>query len=372
MKLLFVTAQWDPRDIDSGSGVEYQVYAALKDRIDEIRVAGPFDRQLTFFEKVIRKVDNLLFKKRLIKFYPSYFKHSNRIVQELIKDFQPDVIFSKVSIPLVNVDIPVPLVYMCDSTVKWVKDNWPHFSKIGFAIMERWERKVLKKAAHIITYSEANAKVLINYYHKPENQVTVHPIPAAFPRELSKYQEKTLSDGDVVNLLLVGKDYHIKGVDIAIEATRILNEQGIPSKLRVVGQDGVDSETVRYMGLYSKRDPEELNAYIENYKWAHFNIFPSRFDAAGIVPSEAAAFGLPTITNNAGGLGTTVENGVSGIVLEKHSQPQAYAEVVKHYLHSPDEYQSLRKSTYNRYQDRLNWDVFGQRIFDIIQDSLSK
>lgn len=372
MKLLFVTAQWDPRDIDSGSGVEYQVYAALKDRIDEIKVAGPFDRQLTFFENVIRKVDNLFFNKRLIKFYPSYIKHSNRVVQELIDDFQPDVIFSKVSIPLVNVNIPVPLIYMCDSTVKWVKDNWPHISKIGFEIMERWERKVLKKATHIITYSEANANVLINYYHKPADQVTVHPIPAAFPRELSKYQEKTLSEGEVVNLLLVGKDYHIKGVDIAIEAAGILNERGIPTKLRVVGQDGVDSEIVKFMGLYSKRDPEELNAYIENYKWAHFNIFPSRFDAAGIVPSEAAAFGLPTITNNAGGLGTTVENGVSGVVLGKHSSPEAYADVIAHFLQSPNEYQSLRKSTYKRYQDQLNWDVFGERIFDIIQKSIIK
>lgn len=372
MRLLFVTAQWDPKDIDSGSGVEYQVYAALKDRVDEIRVAGPFDRQLSLTEKFFRKIEILLFKKRFIKFYPSYVNHSNKIVQEIIDDFHPDVIFSKVSIPLVKVDVPVPLVYMCDSTVKWVKDNWPHFSKIGFEIMERWERKVLEKASHIITYSEANAKVLKDYYHKPEDQITVHPIPAAFPGNISDYQEKSLSEGNEVNLLLVGKDYHIKGVDIAIETTRILNQQGIPNRLRVVGQDGVDSENVKFMGLYSKRDPKELNAYIENYKWAHFMIFPSRFDAAGIVPSEAAAFGLPTITNDAGGLGTTVENGVSGIVLEKHSPPKAYADVIEHFLKSPNDYQSLRRSTYKRYQEKLNWEVFGQRIFDIIQDSVRK
>lgn len=368
MKLLFVAAQWDPNDIDSGSGVEYQAFTILNKYFDEIEVAGPFTRNPTTLEKVIKTIYERIGKKRLIKFYPSYLRYSNQVVQKQINEFHPDVIFSKTSIPLVNVDIPSPFVYMCDSTVKWVKDNWPPFSKIGMEILEMWERKVINKATHIITFSETNSEVLQNYYHIAKEKISVFPIPAAFPKELSKFEERLISNEKTIRLLVVGKEYHRKGVDIAIEVTRLLNESGIPTILRVVGQNGIDTDQVRFLGLYSKDDPKELQSYIDHYRWAHFMIFPSRFDAAGIVPSEAAAFGLPTITNYAGGLGTTVENGVSGVVLEQNSPPSAYVKIIQKYINDPDAYQQLRLSTYKRYQEKLNWDVLGQKLATIIKN----
>ncbi len=372
MKLLFVTARWDPKDPDSGSGVNFQAYDSLRSWVDEIKIAGPFDSQLTIFERGLGKTANLFSKKRFIKFYPSYVKYSNKAVQEMIADFKPDIIFSKASIPLVNVKLPVPYVYLSDSTIKWTKENWPQFSRLGMEIMEKWEGKVIKKATHIITFCEANAKILREYYHKPEGQITVHPIPSALPQELSSYEDNPLSVSNPVKLLLVGKEYRRKGVDIAIEAARLLNKQGIPTQLRIVGQDGTNSENVKFMGLYSKNNPEELQAYIDNYRWAHFMIFPTRFDAAAIVPSEAAAFGVPTITNRVGGLGTTVEDGVSGIVLEKHSPAGAYAETVKDYLENPDAYKALRASTFKRYQEKLNWHAFGQQLRKIFLDVLDQ
>jgi glycosyltransferase involved in cell wall biosynthesis len=372
MKLLYVTARWDPKDPDSGSGVNFQAYESLRTWVDEIKIAGPFKSKLTLFERSLQKAYNLLSKKRFIKFYPSYVKYSNEAVQKIMDEFKPDIIFSKASIPLVNVKLPVPYVYLSDSTIKWTKENWPQFSRLGMEIMERWEGKVIKKATHIITFCEANANILKAYYHKPDEQITVHPIPSALPQELSSFEDNPLSKSNPVKLLLVGKEYQRKGVDIAIKAAQILNDQGIPTQLRIVGQDGDESENVKFMGLYSKNVPAELQAYIDNYRWAHFMIFPTRFDAAAIVPSEAAAFGVPTITNRVGGLGTTVEDGVSGIVLKKHSPAGAYAETVKDYLENPDAYQALRTSTFQRYQEKLNWYAFGQQLRKIILDVLDQ
>ena len=85
------------------------------------------------------------------------------------------------------------------------------------------------------------------------------------------------------------------------------------------------------MGLYRKTITEELAGYVANYQWANFLIHPARFEAAGIVPGEAAAFGVPTITNAAGGLATTVADGISGVVLSKGSPPKAYVDVVLRY-----------------------------------------
>jgi len=371
MKILYVTARWDPNDPDSGSGVNYQAYSALHAKVQDINICGPFDTPPTLIERGITRIAAHFTKKRFIKFYPSYIRQSNHAVEEMMAAYQPDVIVSKSSIPLVNVRLSVPLVYICDSSVRWVKRWWLNFSKLGFWFMERWEKKVINKATHIITFSQVNADMLIDYYHKPPQQITVHPMPSALPHHLSSYQERSIAHGKPIHLLLVGKDYHRKGVDIAIEATNLCNQNGIPAQLRVVGQDGKDSDFVRFMGLYSKSNPVQLNRYIDNYCWAHFMIFPSRFDAAGIVPSEAAGFGVPTITNAAGGLATTVKHGQSGIVLEKNSPADAYFKIIQYYWKNPMEYQTLRGSTFQRYQRTLNWEVFGDRMFSIIQDVLS-
>lgn len=372
MKLLFVTARWDPRDPDSGSGVNYNAYVELKKRIEDIQIAGPFQSDLTLFEKGVRKIAGVFQKKRFIKFYPSYLRKSNAVVQQTLDEYQPDAIFAKASIPLVNVKLSAPLIYICDSTVKWTTDNWPLFSPLGMKMMERWERKVIKKASHIITFSQANADVLEQYYKIPVKQITVHPIPSSLPHREDDFQLKPINAGEPLRLLLVGKEYHRKGVDIAIETVQQLNAAGIPAELRIVGQHNQDSDHVTFMGLYEKRDPAQLAAYMDNYRWAHFLLFPSRFDAAGIVPSEAAGFGVPTITNAAGGIATTVEDGVSGVVLAKHSPASEYSRVIQHYWQHPEDYQVLCRSTYARYKTDLNWTALGDRLHTIIQEQAQK
>ncbi|MFN2304016.1 MAG: glycosyltransferase family 4 protein [Anaerolineales bacterium] len=368
MRLLFIAARWNPQDPDSGSGVDYNVYMTLKNKVDKIEIAGPFSSNLNLIESGIRKVAGLISKKRLIKFYPSYLKQSNQVVQQKIQSFQPHVIFSKSSVPLVNVQLSTPLVYMCDSSVAWTKKEWPEFSNLGYAIMQYWERKVIDKASHIITFSNASAQMLRDFYHKPTKQITVHPIPSSLPKHLCTYQEKPFGQGQTLKLVLVGKVYKRKGVDIAIDATHQLNTSGIPTQIRVIGQEGPSSDDVKFMGLYSKKDPDGLNQYIDNYRWANFQIFPSRFDTAGIVPSEAAGFGVPTITNAAGGLATTVKHKVSGIVLPKNSPASDYVDVIKTYWHDPDRYHALCTSTYERYQSELTWDSLGKKLIGIINN----
>ena len=73
----------------------------------------------------------------------------------------------------------------------------------------------------------------------------------------------------------------------------------------------------------------------------------------------------------AGGIETTVENLVSGIVLPKHSPPEAYIRVVQYYLQKPKEYEALQRSTYARYLSSLNWHVLGDKLYSIMTDLVS-
>lgn len=374
MKTLYIACRWDPTKQDEYSGSDYGAYNMLfRDKDMSLSLIGPFEDNPNLLEKVAIKLHQKFFKKRLIKYSPSTLLKSKKAINKWIKENNPDVIFSKYSAPLAYVNLSKPYVYMCDSTIQWVKKYWPEFSKLGFYIMEKWEEKSIKECDHIITFSQANADIIRTHYHKEPAKISVLPIPAYIPADLTPDKEDIHKEiGQELNLLLVGKRYKLRGVDIAIEAVKRLNEQGVQSKLTIVGMDGEDSELIRFMGVFNKENVDELKSYFQQYKNADLLIHPSRFHAAGIVISEAAAFGVPTITNAVGGLATSVLHNQTGIVLPEGSQAQVYCDSIAALVADRPRYQSLSRAAKDRFDNELSWEQAGKRLQQIIHKVFSE
>jgi len=368
MKILYIACLNSPLDHNAGSGVDYDLHAALVGNGAEVRVSGPFPFHQTLPERLARKIHRMLFKRRSLKYPVSFLQFAGRAVMQDIADYRPDVIFSKYAMILSRVKTDVPIVSFTDTPLLGNQQQWPMFSPIAFARQKRWEQTAYNRSRMIITQSRWAADMLVEDYRQARQKTHVIPAPASIPQSVvpAGIAPNPL---EPVKILLVGRDYRRKGVDIAIGVVNRLNARGVPALLRIVGLDGEQQEFVQFMGLYNKTVPEQLGAYIANYRWANFLIHPARFEAAGIVPSEAAAFGVPTITNNAGGLGTTVEDGRSGFVLPRNSPSQAYVEVLERISRSPAEYQALCQSTRTRYEAELNWEAAGQRVFQIVQSA---
>ncbi|NDJ36620.1 MAG: glycosyltransferase, partial [Chloroflexi bacterium] len=87
------------------------------------------------------------------------------------------------------------------------------------------------------------------------------------------------------------------------------------------------------------------------------------------VPGEAAAFATPTVTNDTGGLGTTVAHGESGIVLPKASPAAAYADAIQALVSDAARYYSLCETTRARYWRELNWDAAGERVAALLREA---
>jgi glycosyltransferase involved in cell wall biosynthesis len=369
MKILYLAGRWDPTIQNEYSGSDYGAYHMLKRQPGvEVVLVGPFEDRPNLVERVIFKLYRMVFKRQLIKYYPSSLHKIGKAVNQAIADYQPDVIFSKYSAPVVHANIDRPFIYMCDSTVKWTKKIWPTFSKIGFLIMEKWESKSIQESDRIITFSQASADVIIHAYHKNPAQVQVFPIPAYVPNHLLPDRKNIKKEiKGTLKLLLVGKRFHLRGVDIAIETTQLLNQNNCPTELLIVGMIGKNQDFIKFNGVYDKEDPNEIQSYFDTFKWADLLIHPSRFHSAGIVISEAAAFGLPTITNAAGGLATTVQHNRTGLVLPENSPPTAYVEAILALIKDKDRYQNLRLSARERFDEVLNWETAGQKLFEIIK-----
>ncbi len=372
MKLLYVAGRWDPTIQNEYSGSDYGAFHMLKKQADfDVVMVGPLEGNPSLIEKFFLQGYGVLTKKRLIKYYPSCLRKIGKAINQAVKDHQPDVIFSKYSSPMVHVDIDRPFVYMCDSTIQWAKKYWREFSRLGFDIMEKWEAKSIQKSDRIITFSEANAKIITSTYHKEPEQVRVMPIPAYIPAKYLPLKGSINKEiGKTLNLLLVGKRFNLRGIDIAIEVTQKLNAQGVNTKLQIVGIEGEDQEYVSFMGVFEKENPQQIKSYFDFFRVADLLIHPSRFHSAGIVISEASAFGLPTITNAVGGLATSVQHDQTGIVLPEGSSPQAYVDSIKRLINDSDRYHQYRVNARNRFDDILNWEKAGLRFAQIIKEVL--
>ncbi len=366
--MLYIANRWDPRIQDEYSGNDYGAYHAIKNQPNvEVELVGPFNFPPEILDRIYYKFPRL-FKKRPIKHSISYLKKSAKIVEDAVKRFQPDVIFSKYSAPLVYVDLKIPFVYMCDSTIIWARETAKEYSSFTYDRMEKWEEKIIRMATKVITYSQANAEVITEAYGKSPNDIIVFPIPSQVPKKLIPDRNSISKHfGKRLNLLFVGKRFHLRGADIAIEVVKQLNKNGVPADLRIVGMDENDTKFVNFKGAFHKEQPGEIEAYFENYKWADILLHPARFHSAGIVISEAAAFGVPTVTNNVGGLATTVKDGITGFVLPAKSSPEAYVKKIKSLMKNEDIYQVMQLSARSRFDEELHWDVAGKILFKCIQ-----
>lgn len=356
MKILYASCRYDPFDRDAGSGVDFNMYEAFQQNNVEMTTVGPYKDRPSLLEKIYRKGHRLFSRKLTAKFSEAYLHYCARIVDETAERVKPDAIFTHNLIPLVYSRSKIPVIYKTDAILSNMHEQWPSYSRFEYYRMLGWERKALNRSNLIVTVSHWAYEALLEDYHIPNSRIVVMPIPSSLPADVIPQQmdAKTISPDDL-RLLSVAKDFNMKGIDISIAATKMLREKGINAQLRVVGQDGENSDGVEFMGLYKKADPEMLKGYVSHYEWANLLIHPARYEAAGIVCSEAAAFGAPTITNAAGGLATTVKEEVSGMVLPRGSTAEKYVEAIEGLLNDPERYARMSKTARKRYFEELNW-----------------
>jgi len=89
------------------------------------------------------------------------------------------------------------------------------------------------------------------------------------------------------------------------------------------------------------------------YRTSDIFILPSRAECSAIVLAEAAAFGLPVLTCDTGGLADYVSNGANGFRLPVEDDGTLFAEKAKAIL---ADYESFARSAYADYEKRMNWD----------------
>ena len=174
---------------------------------------------------------------------------------------------------------------------------------------------------------------------------------------------------DPLRVLFIGRDWWRKGGDIVLAACAIAMEGGLRLQLDVVGveppPDPLPSFATSH-GNLSKRDPAQRGRLEGLLRQAHLLFMPSRAENYGIAFSEAAAYGVPSLTCAVGGIPTVVRAGVSGMVLPAGSPPGAFARAIHDCIADRARYNTLAWSARCFHDRRLSWDVFGERLIGIL------
>ncbi|WP_026463369.1 glycosyltransferase family 4 protein [Adhaeribacter aquaticus] len=196
--------------------------------------------------------------------------------------------------------------YILNKIIKFILKN----SKIVLALSEL-EKETVKKE-----YNINSVKVLKNTINFPEN-----------------INRPTINN-KVVNILFLGRLHESKGLEVIINAIKILNINGYNTKfkLNICGKGPLEEfifseekeiENIKFHGIVGGK------AKIEILSTCDIFLLPSLHgEGLPVALLEAMAYGLVPIVTTDGSMGYLIENGKNGLIVEK-SNPIDLAEKIK-------------------------------------------
>lgn len=165
-------------------------------------------------------------------------------------------------------------------------------------------------------------------------------------------------------ILFVGRDFQRKGGYLVYKAFQKL-KQSMPHLELYVAGPSMNPIKNPIAGYYYMGDcSHEVLSGLFN----KCDVFcmPSYFEAYGLVFIEALAYGLPCIGRNAYEMPYFIENGETGLLLEK-DDPDALSILIKELLNNDQIKQNvLNKREY--YLKEYSWDTVADRIYKIINN----
>lgn len=367
----FLTSS-DPNDKTSWSGISYQMLKHLEKHGLKVIALGPikkpkilsavllfFDMSHILFGKRYNKSHNIISS----KYYAWHFKKK-------LNDKNIDMIFAPcASIEIAYLKTSIPICYLSGTSFDQINNYYSVYSNLSrLSINESnlIEKRAIENSVCQVYPSEWAASHVINYYNAEKDNVFIIKYGASFnqiPEKIDvieKYKAQTL------NLLFVGVDWKRKGGDIVLETFKILLSKGYDVNLTICGCAPPESHPkMTVIPFLNKNIDSDNQRLIQLYLDSHIFFLPTRGECFGVVFCEAAAFGLPIITTDTGGVTSAIESGANGIALPLDATADHYALTIKKLIDTPNKLKKMAILSREKFERELNWDAWAKKIVAI-------
>jgi glycosyltransferase involved in cell wall biosynthesis len=345
---------------------------ALQRHCGEVVPIGPLNNRYISLGEILNKLAILTLGKKFDYMHsPLLAKEFARILKPKIKKNRYDILFfSAGSQLLADLDVDIPSIYLSDATFNLMIDYYPLYSDL-LKISKRWgndtEKKAINKADIIIYASEWAAESAIKDYGCVKDKIYFIPCGANFDSVLSAQEiiSHRKKAANVLKLLFVGSEWVRKGGDIAFQTMIELNKRGVDTELIVCGQNlplNVKHEKLKAVGFLNKNDSAQAMKLQNLYMESSFFLLPTRNECFGLVFCEAAAYGLPIISTATGGVSSYVDDGGNGYLLPLKANFMDYANIIQKIWNDKGLYLTLAENSRCKYENELNWDVWGKEV----------
>ncbi len=370
LSIAYITPE-DPHSKRSWSGTNYYLMQAIEKYVGDVDALGPLSAQPEWMLcSALNFITTRLLGKRF-NYRDSFIiarAYQRRIKRKLNQKHYDLIIAPAGTATLAGLNTSTPKVYINDRCIPGalnyhtILSHLLHWSeKESIAV----EKKTVVESLLTIYSSDWATQAAVQAYPSCAPKIHTIPLGANFDVSPSWNPNKPLSS-DTLKLLFVGVQWQSKGGDIAFEALRYLLDQKIEAELIVCGCqppiEVLNHPRVVVEGFLNKDIPEQYARLQAHFAAADFLILPTRFEAYGLVFCEAAAYGLPVLATQTGGIPTIVEQHVTGYLFAPETRGDAYGKQIMGIISNPNSYLQMRHAARHRFEELLNWDAFGKKL----------
>jgi glycosyltransferase involved in cell wall biosynthesis len=365
LRLAFLCAG-DPLDVLTWSGTPYHMLEALKGEFEVVEpIRRPWPAWFDFARRAVRRLSN---GKIDIYWWPALTTLAAGDAISSISSMNCDVAFVVAASPIgAKLFRRTPVAYVSDATFALMEDYNHRLRRLA-PQLKRWagetEARCLDGATATFLPSDWARDSAIRDHGGDPNKVFVVPWGSNLTPENPTPPEQRSKDK--WRLLFIGTDWVGKGGDIALETIAEMRRRGHDVHLDLVGctpPNGPSSvEGVTFHGFLDKRNPAQRDTLTKLFQSAHAFFLPTQAEALGIVFAEAAAYGLPSISYDTGGISGMVVHGETGLLLPEKASPAAFADALGGLLGDWDGYLKMAHAAPVRAEKVLNWPAWAREV----------
>lgn len=378
MKLGYITLGKSD-DLHEWSGLNFNIRTALAQAgfqivpLDHLLTGWPLLLRLKrkLYWRVLRQTFAIERTERMAKAWARTVKHKIAMAEPL------DGLFCTGTLPIAYLQVDLPITVWADATFHSLRKSYPeysHYCSESIITGDRIDALAYRKVHTLCFASDWAASDAVKYYNIDPRKVFVVPFGAncdpVFASTDAMRQHIATKSGANWKFLWLGVDWNRKGGAFAVDVVQRLNEIGISSTLDVIGcsppADIAALPFVKSYGFLSKADNIQKANLRTAMLNAHFMLLPTKAECFGLVFAEAAAFALPSISCNVGGVSTVIHDKTTGLLINATDSVLQCCSQIVQLITTPQLYQSMCYAAFDDYNTRLNWAVAASRVKELL------